>query len=495
MFFCSGAAMDHIRGTPREQITLFPEAVEDYISAENPVRFLDAFVDQLDVAALGFTHATIEGTGRPPYHPGDLLKLYLYGYLNRLRTSRLLERETQRNLEVIWLLKRLSPDHKTISDFRRENAEALRATFKQFVLICKKLALFSNELVAIDSTKFTASNARDRVKDRQQLDKSIAHITESISQYLAQLDENDAADERTVPAASTGLSQQELQEKIALLRQQRETLEQARKELEHTHQKYASLTDPDCRLMKNERRIEPAYAMHAAVDAKHSLIVDYELTHDAADNNHLAPVATAAKEMLGVEILTVCADAGYYDTVDLKACDDQKIITYVPIPAPKISKNTGVPTPDYYPDKFVYDHATDTYRCPQGNTMHRFRSQPKSDGRRIHLYRTDACTQCPARAQCTPSPRGRYISRWEHEAVLDRLKSRLAAAPEIIKHRKEIIEHVFGTIKKIWGYAALLLRRLQNVASEVALMNLAYNIKRVLTIIGTKELMLKLQHV
>lgn len=245
--------------------------------------------------------------------------------------------------------------------------------------------------------------------------------------------------------------------------------------------------------MKNERRIEPAYAVQTAVDAKHSLIIDYELTQDAADNNHLAPVAKAAQQILGVETLPVCADAGYYDTVDLKTCDDQTIITYVPVPEPKISKKTQVPTPDYYHDKFVYDQASDTYCCPQGHTMHRFGSQPKNDGRRIYLYRTDACGQCPVRAQCTTSPRGRYISRWEHEAVLERLKERLAREPEIIKRRKAIIEHVFGTIKKIWGYGALLLRGLAKIASEVALMNLTYNIRRVLNIVGTRKLILHLK--
>lgn len=482
--------MDHVKGTPREQITLFPEAIEDYIAAENPVRFLDAFVDQLDLAAMGFTHAAVPDTGRPPYHPGDLLKLYLYGYLNRIRTSRLLERETQRNLEALWLLKRLSPDHKTISDFRRENANALRETFKQFVLICKKLELFGNELVAIDSTKFTASNARDRVKNQDQLDKSIARINDSIGHYLAQLDENDAADEQT---SGTALNKEELRQNIAALQQQKETLEEVRANLLHEGQKYSSLTDPDCRLMKNERRIEPAYAVHAAVDARHSLIIDYELTQDAADNNHLASVASRAKERLGVDSLTICADAGYYDTVDLKACDDQHISSYVPIPKPKIPNSTHVPTPDYYHDKFAYDEPSNTYRCPQGHTMQRFRSQRKQDGRRISLYRTDACAQCPVRASCSASPRGRYVYRWEHEAILDRLKQRLATQPEMITRRKAIIEHVFGTIKKIWGYGTLLLRRLQNVASEVALMTLAYNIKRALTIVGAKKLILRLQ--
>ena len=487
--------MNHITGVAREQITLFPEAIEDYITEENPVRFLDVFVDQLDMATLGFCHATIKETGRPPYNPNDLLKLYLYGYLNRIRSSRLLERETARNLEVFWLLKRLSPDHKTISDFRRDNANALRAVFKQFVLLCKKLELFGNELVAIDSTKFTASNARARVKTNDQLETTIARVTESIRQYLTELDQHDTADEQTLPPTVTGaVSQEALQQKIASLTQRKEFLEHARTELQDSGEQHISLTDPDCRLMKNERRIEPAYSMQTAVDSQHSLIVDYELTHDAADNNHLASVAMTAMDVLGVETLAVCADAGYYDSVDLKACDDASITTYVPVPKPKISKKTATPTPDYYADKFVYDQASDTYRCPQGNTMQRFSSKRnKSDDRLIYLYRTPACQQCPIRTQCTTSPRGRHIHRWEHEAVLERLKQRLLKNPEMITQRKAIIEHVFGTIKKIWGYGALLLRRLTSIAGEVALMNLTYNMRRVLNIVGTKNLIMHLQ--
>lgn len=483
--------MDHISGTAREQITMFPEAVEDYLSSENPVRFLDAFVDSLEMRSLGFQHAIIHETGRPPYDPKDMLKLYLYGYLNRIRSSRLLERETTRNLEVFWLLKRLSPDHKTISDFRKNNAPALRGVFKQFVLTCKELELFGNELVAIDSTKFTASNARDRVKDKKQLDKSIARINESIKDYLTQLDQNDHADENT--GASVPLNKEALQKKIALLQQQKEHLEEACTELERSGDKYVSLTDPDCRLMKNERRIEPAYALQTAVDAKHKLVVDYELTQDAADNNHLSSLALAAKQMLGVETLNVCADAGYYDTVDLKSCEDSGINTYVPVPKPKISKKTNVPTPDYYHDKFVYDQTSDTYRCPQGHELEYYRTTHKQDARLIRIYRTSACRDCAVGTLCTTSPRGRYVYRWEHEAVLDRLKQRLARGADIIKRRKAIIEHVFGTIKKIWNYGAILLRRLTNVASEVALINLTYNIRRVVNILGTQKLIWHLQ--
>lgn len=481
--------MEHVSGTSREQITLFPEAVEDYISADNPVRFLDAFVDGLDAVSLGFQHAKLNETGRPAYNPKDLLKLYLYGYLNRIRSSRLLERETKRNLEVLWLLTHLSPDHKTISDFRRNNATALRGVFKEFVVTCSKLELFGAELVAIDSTKFKASNARDRVKDREQLDKTLTRIGDSINQYLTQLEENDQHEETNAPPSVT---KEALQEKIARLHDQKAQLEEARQSLDDNGAKYASLTDPDCRLMNNKGRIEPAYAMQAAVDAKHSLIIDYELTQDAADNNHLSPVATAAKEMLGVETLVVCADAGYYDTVDLKTCEDHGITTYVPVPAPKIPKHTNVPAPDYYHDRFVYDEASDTYRCPAEQTLGYYRTTDKSDGRRIRIYRTEACSACRLRSACTTSPRGRYINRWEHEAVLDRLKQRLASQPEVIKHRKAIIEHIFGTIKKIWGYSALLLRGLANIAGEVALMNLSYNIRRALSIVGTRKLVLAL---
>jgi transposase len=297
--------MNHVSGIAREQITLFPEALEDYISAENPVRFLDAFVDKLEMARMGFRDATVHETGRPPYNPKDLLKLYVFGYLIRIRSSRLLERESKRNLEVDWLLKRLSTDHRTISDFRKDHGQALHEVFKQFVVLCKQLDLFGAELVAIDSTKFKASNARDRVKDNEQLNKSLAHIKDSITQYLAQLDQNDRAEE---PMAHSGtpLSKEQLQKKIASLQQQPTTLEEARRELEENGEKYRSLTDPDCRLMKNERRNEPAYAMQAAVDAKHSLIIDFALTQDAADHNHLSPVAAAAKRMLGVD---VCSSA------------------------------------------------------------------------------------------------------------------------------------------------------------------------------------------
>jgi len=491
--FLAEITMEHISGVPREQITMFPEAVDDYISEENPVRFLDAFVDSLDTIKLGFQHAVLSSTGRPPFDPKDLLKLYLYGYMNRIQASRLLERETKRNLELFWLLKRLSPDHKSICNFRKDNPGALRGVFKEFVQICQKLSLFSNELVAVDSTKFKALNARDRVKDAKGLDKSIESITESIAGYLKQLDDNDAAaDEQAKP-----LTKEELQEKINTLQNDKSKLQEAKITLQESGEDYISLTDPDCRLIKDHHGIEPAYRMQMATDSKHSLIVDYQLTSDASDSNHLAPMALAAKEMLGVDQLTVCADAGYYDSVDLKTCEDNRITAFMPVPEPKISEEKKVPTPDYYYDKFIYDESSDTYRCPQGQTLRYYTKKEKSDGRRIGIYWAGKalCNSCPVKAHCTSSPRGRYIHRWEYEPVLERLKARLSLplGAEMMKHRMAIVEHPFGTLKIAWHHRMLLLRGLTKIASEAALMNLIYNIRRAITIVGIKGLMVQLE--
>lgn len=387
---------------------------------------------------------------------------------------------------MLWLLKRLSPDHKTISRFRQHHADALRSVFKQFVLLCQKASLFGAELVAIDSTKFTASNARDRVKTHEQLDKSLQRVNQSITDYLTQLEENDQRESTTEKPPVT---KESLQQKITELKQYASQLKDAKETLEKSNDKHISLTDPDCRLMKNERRIEPAYSVQTAVDAKHSLIVDFELTQDAADNNHLSVVAQQAQTMLQTDELTVCADAGYYDCVDLNDCEDHKITTYVPIAGHKVSKKTNTPTPEYYPDKFTYDINSDTYRCPQGETMYRFTSKHKTkDQRLIYLYRTTACKECSVSSSCTPSKRGRHIHRWEYERVLDKLKQRLAQTPEIIKKRKAIIEHIFGTIKKIWGYGALLLRGINKVKGEIALMMLTYNMRRAINIVGVSTL-------
>lgn len=483
--------MEHIRGTPREQITLFPEAIDDYITEENPVRFIDAFVDKVDTVMLGFKHAILATTGTPPYDPKDLLKLYVYGYLNRIRTSRMLERETKRNVEVMWLMRKLSPDHKTIADFRKDHPDALKGVFKNFVMLCKQLELFGGELVAVDSSKFKASNAREKVVDNKGIERLLRKIEESIDEYFRELDKKDAADDRKEEKA---LSREELQKKIETLKDSKIKLEEAKEELQKSGEKHVSLIDKECRLIKDKDGIEPGYRMQTSVDDKYSMIVDYEMTQDASDHNHLCGTAASAKEMLGVKELKACADGGYYNSADLKKCKDNDIITYVPAPKSKISNMMAVPTEEYYPDKFSYDKGNDTYRCPEGRILsYRGTVKNKRKGRDIRIYRCEECDGCRVREKCTTAKDGRQAGRWEHQDVLDEIKERMINEPHVFKRRKEIVEHIYGTIKNVWGYEQLLLRGLKKIASEAALMNLAYNIKRAITILGTQKLIAHLQ--
>jgi len=469
--------MQHIIGTSRDQITFFPEVIEDYVGQDNPVRFIDAFVDRLDMVACGFLHAQPAETGRPPYHPKDLLKLYLYGYLHRLRSSRTLECETKRNIEVMWLLRRLSPDHKTISTFRTQHAEALTKVFRSFVLLCQQLHLFGADLVAIDSTKFKASNGQGQVQKRTDVEQDHRGLDQSIRTYFKQLDETDDTEQYT---AESSITKEQLQEKIASLAHTQNLLDH----VAYDSPRHICLTDPDARLMKTSRGIEPAYSVHTAVDAHHHLIVDYAPSQDAFDSNHLASVAQKASDTLGVEHLSVCADAGYYDTVDLKQCEDNHITTHVPIPASP-TRNVS----HYGVDRFVYEPSRDIYTCPQSQQLYRRSARVhRRDGRRIYIYGTNACRSCLAQGQCTTSSRGRRIARWEHEDVLERLKQRLREQPHIFRQRKSIVEHVFGTIKKIWGYDHFLLRGFRNINAEISLMFLAYNIKRALNLVGTQAL-------
>lgn len=481
--------MEHKRGTPREQITLFPEAVDDYISKENPVRFIDTFVDKVDAVGVGFKHAQVAVTGTPPYDPKDLLKLYIYGYLNRIRTSRLLERETKRNVEVMWLMRRLSPDHKTISDFRKDHPDALKGVFKNFVVLCKELELFGAELVAVDSSKFKASNARDKVVDTKGIERLLRKIEESIAEYLKELDKNDSKDDRK---QEKKLSKEELQKKIGSLESRKVKLEEAKEELETSGEKYVSLTDKDCRLIKDKDGIEPGYRMQTSVDDKYSMIVDYEMTQDASDHNHLCDIAASAKEVLVVEELKACADAGYFNSVDLKKCEDKDIVTYVPAPKARIANLMKVPVEEYYPEKFSYDKESDRYECPVGKPLSYIGTTEK-DRRKIRIYRCKGCDGCKVRDKCTTAKSGRQVGRWEGQEVIEAIKERMINEPQVFKRRKEIVEHIYGTIKNVWGYEQLLLRGLKKTASEAALMNLAYNIRRALTLLGTTKLVAHLQ--
>src|SRR6266446_3797207 len=465
--------MDYIRGVTRNQVILFPETVEDYITEDNPVRFIDAFAAGLDLAELGFTRASPAETGRPAYDPGDLLRLYLYGYLNRVRSSRMLEREAKVNLEVMWLLGKLTPDFKTVADFRRDNLAAIKAVCREFTLLCRKLKLFGGELVAIDGSKFKAVNNRRRNFNAARLTKAIKAIEEKISGYLDDLDKADAADtdpDEPPPSAA------ELRAKIKTL-QQRKTKYQALHEgLQASGAKQVSLTDADARSMvMHHGSTEVGYNVQTAVDEKHQLIVEHEVTNDPTDHAHLAEMALRATETLGVEQLEVVADMGYYDGAEVKQCAEAGIIAYIPKPLTSVNQKRGL----FTKQDFVYEEAKDCYRCPAGEEL-TYRYESFEQNRLIRYYTTSKCRDCPLKARCTTNQRGRRISRWVDEKLLEDMARRVRARPEVMRRRQQLSEPPFGTIKRAMGHGYFLMRGLNKVGAEMSLTILSYNIKRVI---------------
>ncbi len=470
--------MKHIEGLNRDQRTLFPEALDDYISQENPVRFIDAFIDNLDLDTMGFIHAILQETGRPPYHPGDLLKLYVYGYLNRIRSSRQLERESRRNVEVMWLVKRLTPDFKTIADFRRNNREPVRQVCREITLFCRKLDLFSGDLVAIDGSKFKAVNRRSKNFTKKQLKRTIKKLDEDIDRYL---DEMDEADEEEPEEKK--LTAEELQQKIEEMKRLRDEAEEMKKKLNKSGQPQISLTDPDSRMMpvSGGRRTDVAYNVQVSVDEKYKIIVDHEVTNAVTDRDLLSYMAKRVKDLLGVDDLEVLADMGYYHGKEVKTCLQAGITPYIPKPQTSASRKLGL----FSKDDFLYDPKDDCYRCPAGQKL-TYRFQTTEKERDIKYYASNACTQCAIKTQCTRSKDGRRITRWVDEDLLDEMERRVRGDPEKMKLRKRLAEHPFGTIKHHWDQGHFLTRKLPNVRAEMALTILAYNIKRAIKILGVQ---------
>jgi transposase len=476
--------MKHIAGIDRNQVILFPEVVDDYISEDNPVRFVDAFVDSLNLKELGFKHAELEDTGRPPYNPADLLKLYIYGYLNRIRSSRMLERECKRNLEVMWLLKKLAPDFKTIADFRKDNNAALKKVFKEFVLLCKKLELFGGELVAIDGSKFKAVNSKKKNFNEPKLVKKLNEIDEKIEKYFKELEEND--DDETNISECT-----DLKAKIEQLKKRKEEYQNLLGRLKESGETQISLTDPDSRAMVNNQRIDVCYNVQTTVDEKHKLIIDYEVTNEVKDSNQLSKMAKRAKEILEAENMNVLTDKGYYDALEIKECVDNGIIPYISKPAPTVSRKINVPEPPFYGDKFVYDRERDVYICPAGHEMS-FRNWGKHHGKMMKRYKTDRCRHCEFKTRCTRNKNGRTIYRWEHEEILEEMRERVKNNKDMARKRGELSEHPFGTIKRAFNQGYMLMKRLVKVGGEMALTMLAYNITRVINIVGARTLIARL---
>ena len=471
--------MTHILGHDRSQLLLLPEAVDDYVSADNPVRFIEAFVDGLGLAALGFIGTVPKATGRPGYAPADLLKLYIYGYLNRTRSSRRLEAETHRNIEVIWLLRHLKPDFKTIADFRRINHKAFRPVFRQFVLLCRELDLFGKELLAVDGTRIKAVNNKDRNFTRASLKEFIRLADAKLDDYLQRLDHADAAETGT-----SGSRVENLAEKIAAVRGRRERCQEMLAELDRTGESQISLTDPDSRAMAAHTRVAVGYNVQIAVDTKHKLIVEQQVTNQVLDMGLLTETAEPAKEILGVETIDAVADKGYFKIEDIEACEKAGMEPYVPRPQRGPSVRAGL----FRKDEFKYDPETDSYTCPAGQRLTPYSSSALRQLKKINYANRKACRDCPLRARCTDN-QFRTVSRLENEAVLDRMQERLAKRPEVLNQRRETVEHPFGSIKQWMNQGAFLMRGLEKVRGEFSLTALAYNIRRVLNLIAFGKLM------
>jgi len=473
---------EHVEGLNRNQTSLFPETLEDYVDKENPVRFIDAFVDSLNLEKLGFKHSVPAEVGRPSYDPADLLKLYVYGYLNQVRSSRKLERECHRNLEVMWLMKKLTPDFKTIADFRKDNIDSVKGVFREFVKLCMRSDLYGAKCIAVDGTKFKAVNGLDRNFNRKKLDYRMKEIDKQVSKYLAEVEEEDRREEQT-----NHKHVKVIQEKVQKLMKRKEEYSDILAKLKESKQNEISQVDPDCRLMKNRGRIEPCYNGQVAVDDKNHLIVDYNVTNAPADNCQLSSMAIGAKEMLGTKSLEAVADKGYFSFVQIKDCVDNGIIPYVPEQnryGVGFVKRKGVPTREYYVDKFVYDLGTDTFVCPAGNKLV-FSYLDRAHQKNIRVYRTDACFSCEFfMVKCTLNRHGRTLWRWEHAEVLDELRERMLREPKKMALRKSLVEHPFGTMKRAFNQGYLLLKGLRKVRGEVGYTMLAYNIRRVLNILG-----------
>jgi len=473
--------MDYIRGTNRNQITLFPESIEDYITEDNPVRFIDAFVGKLDLSELGFNRAQPAETGRPAYDPGDLLRLYLYGYLNRVRSSRLLERETKVNIEVMWLLGKLSPDFKTIADFRRDNLKALKQVCREFTLLCRRLQLYGGELVAVDGSKFKAVNGRRRNFSEHRLNKAIHLLNEQINAYLKGLDAADANEpdpDHPPPGAA------DLRAKIESLRQRKTKYEALHADLKASGAKQVSLTDRDARSMiVHFNSTDVCYNVQTAVDEKHQLIVAHEVTNDPTDHAHLAEMALRAKETLAVEQLEVVADRGYYDGAEVKQCAQAGITTYVPKPITSVNRKRGL----FTKQDFSYETGKDCYVCPAGAELH-YRYESFEQGRLIRYYTTSQCLACPLKSQCTTNVRGRRITRWVDEKFMDEMARRVRARPEVLRRRQQLSEPPFGTIKRAMNQGYFLMKGLDKVGAEMSLTVLSYNLKRAINILGVPKL-------
>jgi transposase len=478
--------MAYRQGENREQLTLTPMCLDDYIGEDSICRVIAAYVERLDMAALGFKYAETKDTGRPPFNPAKMFSLYLYGYLNRVRSSRRLEAETRRNVEVMWLMEKLTPDDKTICNFRKDNSAALKKAFREFSLWCAGEGLFGKELVAVDGTKIRANSSRHNIHTKKGTEKQLAEATAKIEKYMAALEENDDDE-----ADETKLSSETVQAILKHLSEKKETLTERLAKIEANGGAEISVVDPDARFMHTNgdgRPLDACYNVQTVTDSKHNLIVDFDVTTCPDDKGALPKMTESAKEIMGVDTIIVSADKGYYDGEDIAECEKNSTVCYVP----KVADHTHAPNEKYDKKHFKYDSEKDCYICPQGNELpFRQLQKHKEDkfSNRVY-YNTKACKGCPNREKCTTSKRGgRRISRNHHQDALDRNNARMNTdeGREIFRERKKIVEHPFGTIKAVWGFRQFLCRTQERTTAEQSLAFLAYNLRRVINIFRQNE--------
>ena len=480
MRFAGDRMRRFVEGADRKQATLFPECLDDWIDEDNPVRVIDAFIDRLDLGELGFEGVEPAETGRPAYHPSVLLKLYVYGYLNRVQSSRRLEREAGRNVEVMWLLGRLVPDHKTVADFRKDSGHAIRKVCARFVELCREMNLLATASMAIDGSKFKAVNNRDRNFTRAKLERRRAQLEESVTRYLSQLDTAD----RQEPSEALITKTTRLKEKLSKLAEEMQRLDGLEARMLAAPDQQISLTDPDSRSMATSGRGSGVvgYNVQVAVDTEHHLIVTHEVTNVGTDRSQLAHVAKETKAALEANTLDVVADRGYFSSEEILACEEAGITVTLPKPMTSNSKAEG----RFGKQDFRYVAEEDIYICPAGERL-TYHYTNEENGLVLRRYWTNACQSCAIKQSCTTG-KERRITRWEHENLLEAVQRRLDEHPEKMRQRRETVEHPFGTIKARMGATHFLMKTLPRVATEMALHVLAYNLTRVMNIMGPGRL-------
>jgi transposase len=471
--------MAHVAGQSRYQSTLFPEVLDEVVGADDPVRVIDAFVETLDLATLGFSKVAAEQIGRPPYAPGDLLKLYIYGYLHRVRSSRRLEAEAERNVQVMWLINRLTPAFKTIADFRKDHAGAIVGVCRAFIRFCREQSLFGAELLAIDGTKIAAVASRKQVITPKRIEKMNAAIDRKIADYLASMDEADREEPRSAAAPA------DVAAAIEALKAQKLRLQGQAQELAAGGLKQLVVSEPEAKLMRTPHGHAVAYNAQIAVDAKHKLIAAFELTNEGNDYRQLHPMAVQGKDAVGADKVTAVADTGYSNGEHGALCEQDGITAIVPR-AETVNPNGK----QYFSrDKFTYDPASDSWRCPAEATLSLYKTSHTQNKKE---YTTEACGSCALKPQCTKAAR-RVIVRDFYEDAREAVHCRATADPTWMKQRREMAEHPFGTMKWLMGHPRFLLRGLLKAKAELALGVLSYNLKRAINILAVPALLKALQ--